>query len=101
MKISYQWGNLAPIAKAAVTPNAGREPLAVTLSATGSKDYENDPMHHEWRLHPGGKLLAATATARVDIAQQGNYVVELIVRDDQDAAGQAPSTTAIRCASVH
>src|SRR6185436_2978706 len=38
VKISYQWGNLAPIARLSVTPNAGREPLSINLSAAGSKD---------------------------------------------------------------
>src|SRR6185436_5326681 len=40
VKISYQWGNLAPVAKARVTPGAGREPLTVALSSAGSKDHE-------------------------------------------------------------
>lgn len=87
VKISYQWGNLAPVAKASVTPHAGREPLTVALSATGSKDHEGDPLRYEWRLHPGDKLLAKSATASATITPPGNYVVELIVTDDKGASG--------------
>lgn len=89
VKISYQWGNLAPVAKAAATPAAGREPLAVALSADGSKDHEGDALRYEWRLHPGGKVLAKEANANVLIAEPGNYVVELVVTDDKGASGKA------------
>jgi cytochrome c len=54
LKISYQWGNLAPVAKATATPAAGREPLQVALSAAGSKDHEGDALKFEWRLYQGG-----------------------------------------------
>ena len=88
VKLSYQWGNLAPIARASVTPAAGREPLPVTLSSAGSKDYEGDALRYEWRLHPGDKLLAKGAEASAALDQVGNYVVELIVTDDQGASGR-------------
>lgn len=88
VKISYQWGNLAPIAKASVTPGAGREPIQVALSANGSKDYDNDPLGYEWRLHPGGKLLAKTATATVTVEKPGNYVIELAVYDNKGGTGR-------------
>lgn len=88
VKISYQWGNLAPVAKAAVSPGAGREPLIVALSAAGSKDHEGDALRYEWRLHPGNKVLAKKADASATIDKPGNYVVELIVTDAKGAGGR-------------
>ncbi len=88
VKISYQWGNLAPVAKATATPNAGREPLTVALSSAGSKDHEGDALRHEWRRHPGDKVLATAANATVTINAPGNYVIELIVTDSKGASGR-------------
>jgi cytochrome c len=87
IKISYQWGNLAPIARATATPTAGREPLSVALSADGSKDFEGDALSYEWRLHPGNTLLAKTASATASIAKPGNYVIELSVQDGKGGVG--------------
>ena len=88
VKLSYQWGNLAPVAKAGVMPRAGREPLTVALSSAGSMDHDGDPLSYEWRLHPGDRLLTKTADASVTIDQPGNYVVELIVTDDKGSSGR-------------
>ncbi|MBM3869890.1 MAG: carbohydrate-binding protein [Verrucomicrobia bacterium] len=107
IKISYQWGNLAPIARATVMPTAGREPLQVALSAAGSKDHEGDALKFEWRLHgptsaatnapgkasasspaPVAKLVASTAEAKLTVPQPGNYIVELRVSDDQGASSK-------------
>ncbi len=89
VKISYQWGNLAPVAKASATPGAGREPLSVTLSSAGSRDHEGDALRFEWRLHPGGTVLGTTASLTTSIATPGNYVMELIVTDAKGASGKA------------
>ena len=89
VKISYQWGNLAPVARASVTPAAGREPLNVALSSAGSKDHEGDALRFEWRLHPGDKLLSREANATAKLEQPGNYVIELTVTDDKGAKDKA------------
>lgn len=81
IKISYQRGNLAPIAKAAAIPSAGREPLTLSLSSAGSKDFENDTLSYEWRLYPGDKLVSTQANPSLTLTQAGNYVVELAVSD--------------------
>ena len=80
LKISYQRGNLAPLAVARATPDSGREPLTVSLSSVGSKDYEGDSLRYEWRLHPGNKLISTEANPKFTVAQPGNYVVELAGR---------------------
>jgi cytochrome c len=81
LRISYQRGNLAPIAVASATPNAGREPLAVSLSSAGSRDHEGDPLRYEWRLQPANKIISTEANPKITVAQPGNYVVDLFVSD--------------------
>jgi cytochrome c len=81
LKISYQRGNLAPLAVARATPSSGREPLTVSFSSAGSKDYEGDPLRYEWRLHPENKMISTEANPKFAVAQSGNYVVELQVTD--------------------
>jgi cytochrome c len=50
LKISYQWGNIAPVAIVGARNAAGREPLTVELSSTGSMDHEGEAIRFEWRL---------------------------------------------------
>ncbi len=88
IKISYQWGNLAPVAHARATPASGREPLTFTLSAEGSRDLDGDPLRYEWRLHPGNRVLSHDAAPIVTLREPGNYVVELIVTDPAGATGR-------------
>jgi len=94
LKISYQWGNLAPIAKALASPTAGREPLSVSLSSEGSKDLEGDAVRFEWRLFESsgsvgspvkGKLLSTEPKLVYTVDKPGNYVVQLTVTDDKGA----------------
>lgn len=89
VKISYQWGNVAPVARMSIEPAAGREPLTVVLSSAGSLDHEGDAISHAWTLHPGGKLLSREANPTVTIAEPGNYVVELKVTDSKGASATA------------
>ncbi len=89
VKISYQWGNIAPVARASADVTAGREPLSVTLSSAGSIDYEGEALSFEWRLHPGGKRFSTEANPRLTLADPGNYVVEVRVSDPHGATGSA------------
>lgn len=89
VKISYQWGNLAPIAKANAAPSAGREPLTINLSADGTKDHEGDALTYEWRLFPGSNVVARAASAQIKIENVGNYVVELTTTDSKGSLGKA------------
>lgn len=90
LRISYVRGNLPPVAKAAATPTVGREPLAVELSATGSLDHEGEAIRYEWKLEPGGKAIAKTASAKLTLEQPGNYLAALTVTD---AAGLHATAT--------
>ena len=94
IKISYQRGNLAPVARATATPNAGREPLTVSFSSAGSKDIEGSPLKFEWRLiesttntvlTASGRLVSTESNPRVTVDKPGNYIVELTAIDDQGA----------------
>ncbi|MEO8351013.1 MAG: PQQ-dependent sugar dehydrogenase, partial [Chthoniobacteraceae bacterium] len=89
VKISYQWGNIAPLAKITADPTAGHEPLTVELSGAGSKDLEGDPISYEWRLQPGDQVFARTEMAKLSIPAPGNYRAELKVTDAKGGAGTA------------
>ncbi len=96
IRISYQRGNLAPVAKASATPDAGREPLTVSLSSKGSKDFEGSPLHFAWHLFESAgaspansglktidRLLSTEANAHVSLDRPGNYVVQLTVSNSR------------------
>jgi cytochrome c len=89
LKISYQWGNIAPVAKINADKTAGREPLTVRFSSAGSKDYEGDPLTYEWHLHPGDKVFSHEASATLTVDKPGNYVAEVRVADDKHAVTSA------------
>lgn len=88
IKISYQWGNLAPLPQAKATPGAGREPLTLALSPEGSRDPDGEIVKHEWRLHPGNRALSTQPNPSITLSEPGNYVVELIVTDRAGAMGR-------------
>jgi cytochrome c len=87
VRMSYQWGNIAPVTKATVTPAAGREPLELTLSAAGSLDHEGDAITHQWRL--GDKILSTEPDAKITLKEPGDYRIELVVTDAKGAAGSS------------
>lgn len=87
VRMSYQWGNIAPLTKAIVTPASGREPLAVKLSSAGSLDHEGEAISHEWRL--GDKILSTDPEAVVILNDPGDFQIELVVTDAKGDAGRA------------
>lgn len=90
IRLSYQWGNLAPVVKAEVKPAAGAAPLTVTLSAEGTFDPEGDALHYEWLLQPNKKLLSEAAAATVQLTEAGDARIELRVTDSH---GNLSATT--------
>ena len=87
LKISHQWGNLAPVAKASAKNNVGREPLTVELSSAGSLDHDGEPIRFEWRI--GDKLLSTESAPKIVLNTPGNYRIDLKVIDSKGAAGGA------------
>ncbi len=83
IRISYQWGNLAPAPVLTAKNTAGREPLTVQLSSTGSSDRDGDPFKVEWRLHPGDTLLSTDPDTQTVLTQPGAYTIELRLQDGQ------------------
>ena len=95
LKLSYLWGAVPPLARAAANPSAGHEPLTVSLSSTGSKSLEGLPLHFEWRLFDSsqirsnqtstakGTVLSTDPNPRVVLKQPGSYVLQLTVSDDK------------------
>ncbi|MBT5928190.1 MAG: carbohydrate-binding protein [Verrucomicrobia bacterium] len=89
IKISYHRGNLPPVAVASASPDAGKEPLTVKLSAEGSMDYEGNDLRYTWTVHPGDLKLADGKEASVTVEYPGNYIVTLNVEDEKGAVTKA------------
>ncbi|MHA3771013.1 PQQ-dependent sugar dehydrogenase [Verrucomicrobiota bacterium sgz303538] len=94
VRLSYQYGNLAPTAVAGAKNATGREPLTVELSAEGSKDHDGQIARYEWRvLNEAGNVAAQVefpgdrngVQGKVTLTQPGNYRAELRVTDNQGA----------------
>lgn len=83
VRIEYNGGNRAPVARATASRLGGKVPLDVSLSSSGSLDHDGDPLRFEWTLlGPGGTsrmLRGANPTVRLDRA--GVYTGILTVRD--------------------
>ena len=89
IRISYQPGNRAPIAKASVKVAAGREPFTAELSSAGTVDVDGDALTYEWRLLPEDKVLSKQANAKVTLTTPGDFAVELRVKDAKGATDSA------------
>ena len=94
-KVSYQRGNLSPVAKLSVENSSGQAPLKVSLTAEGSSDPEGKDLSYEWVLNPGGKSVAKTKEAEVVIDTPGNYEIELRVSDPGGETGTASETVIV------
>jgi len=80
-KISYLRGNLPPIAKAAISATSGKAPLAVKLSAAGSRDPEGKALRYSWKLQPGDRLLGEGAELATTLTAPGDFSIELTAKD--------------------
>lgn len=88
-KVSYQRGNLSPIAKASASVTAGREPLEVSLTAEGSSEPEGGKLSYRWTLQPEGRVFGEGETAELRVEKPGNYTAELTVTDSEGATATA------------
>ncbi len=84
-KVSYQRGNLSPVAQMSVKNSNGPAPLTVSLSAEGSSDPEGEELSYEWVMNPGGKVVAKGKDAEVKINAEGTYEIELRASDPEGA----------------
>ncbi len=84
VRIDYNEGNRAPVAKANVDKAAGAAPLTVGFSAKGSFDYDKgDRLAYRWTFGVPGAAAASGMTARYTFTKPGTYRVRLEVTDGQ------------------
>ncbi len=96
LRVDYIRGNRKPVAVASATNAVGKEPLMVSVSASGSSDKDGDGLKYQWSMintidkEAVKKVVADTAEAVIPIAAPGFYTIELTVTDP---AGASSSTT--------
>ena len=74
-------GDLTPVAIAGASPTAGRSPLTVSLSASGSRAPGRDDriVRYEWDVDGDGRVDATTPFLTHTFATNGRYLVHLVV----------------------
>jgi glucose/arabinose dehydrogenase len=85
-------GNHSPRASPSATPSSGYAPLAVALSAEGSRDPDGDPLTCRWSFGDGEE--ADGCEANHDYAAEGTFVATLSVSDGQ-ISQEAKSTVTV------
>ncbi len=92
LRISFNHGNLPPLAVAAATPEWGAVPLRVALSGAGSRDPDGpaDALRYEWR--ESGNVIATGPHAEIEFATPGDRSIELRVLDAAGGSGSAMVT---------
>lgn len=93
LHVTFNYGNIPPVARAAVDRTSGALPLTLKLSSAGSSDPDGDAaaMKYEWRL--GGEVLATGPSAEVSVDRAGDHIIELRVTDV--AGGTASAGVAV------
>ena len=72
-------GNTQPVASIVATPLSGSAPLAVSFSAAGSIDADNDPLTYAWLFGDGGSASGVTTSHTYSAA--GVYSAQVTVSD--------------------
>jgi cytochrome c len=92
VRIDYIRGNRAPVAKAQLQNNIGREPLTVQFDATKSTDKDLDKLTYRWRAIRTGSpiqsesIIAQSEAAEFTFTEPGVYTVELQATDIHGAS---------------
>ena len=96
IRVDYVRGNRSPVAVASAENNIGKQPLAVSLTSTGSFDKDvDDVMQFEWRairstdVDPTPRVISTEASPTVTFEEPGVYNVELVVTDAAGASRSA------------
>jgi len=82
-----------PTADLAATPTSGTAPLEVDLSADASSDADGKVMRWEWYFSDGTGALGRNV--KKTFPYGGDWVVTLVVRDDQGGVGTATQTISV------
>ncbi|MGV3586353.1 MAG: PQQ-dependent sugar dehydrogenase [Adhaeribacter sp.] len=87
IRVEYAEGNRKPVAAIKANKTIGAAPLTITLSASGSKDFDaGSKLSYEWKI--GNKSLYGK-DARYTFTKAGVYKVVLTVSDQQGGKGIA------------
>ncbi len=84
VRIDYDAGNRAPIARFTAEPVIGAAPLTVEFNAETSEDYDRDEMTFSWDFGSGANSDQIQASHTFN--ESGTYTVKLTVQDDQGNA---------------
>ena len=82
LRVDYNRGNRAPLAKVSATGNIGPSPLKVSFSSEGTVDADRgDTLRYEWRTKAGGEIVSIEKNPSLRFEENGVYNVELTVTD--------------------
>lgn len=90
VRIEYNAGNRAPIAKASADKRTGKTPLQVKLSAANSFDYDKEELTYQWEIKRGNETVQRFSDKEpaVTLDKPGIYTALLTVKDKKGATGQ-------------
>ncbi|MEX2401086.1 MAG: PQQ-dependent sugar dehydrogenase [Rhodothermales bacterium] len=95
VRIEYNAGNRAPIARVSTSARGGSVPFEVALSGEGSHDYDGDELSYTWDVAParGGEVRTLEgANPSITFDAEGVYIATLEATDPSGAS----STSAVR-----
>ncbi|MCC7010524.1 MAG: PQQ-dependent sugar dehydrogenase [Acidobacteria bacterium] len=112
VRIEYNGGNRAPMARAQASAAGGAPPFQVQLSAADTRDPDGDPLKYQWRVASGGDTprTFSAPSPRVAFNAPGLYTATLTVTDSHGAtstasldivAGNTPPSVSIEAMGVN
>ena len=87
VRLEYNAGNRNPVARLAVSPESGGEPLTVHLSGKESFDYDHDSLKYNWSID-GKKLSENNVDINYTFNTAGIHKVNLSVTDGSGSTGK-------------
>lgn len=91
VRIEYNAGNRAPVARASSNVIGGAAPLKVALSAKGSADPDGDALKYSWSVEPeagGNARTFTTQDVSLTLDKVGVYFATLTVTDPAGKTGE-------------
>jgi hypothetical protein len=97
--------NQAPVAVLTVTPTEGTAPLNITVDATGSSDSDGNITSYTVTIQKGedyvsSETFTSLTTEEYSLAEAGDYIITLIVVDDDEDSSEASATVHVTDAPV-
>lgn len=83
IRIDFVNGNRPPVVKMAVSPQSGKVPLEVTLSAFGTYDADEDSkLSYTWQITGPEEITITEPESIATLSQVGTYQITLTVSDE-------------------